>query len=90
MNFVPDGTIMCGFYECKACDMRFLDTKIVPRMICPYCGDDNIDMEIGPDEEMPQVLEDAQLLEVIEGEENVIRMDTLLNTAFNDDTDAWL
>ena len=89
MNFVPDGTIMCGFYSCKSCDMRFLDTRIAPRMICPYCGEEP-DMEIGPDDEMPTNTETAELLEVIEGEENVARMDILLNTAFSDDTDAWL
>lgn len=89
MNFVPDGTQFCGFYECKACDMRFLDLRIAPKMMCPYCGEEP-DMEIGPDDEMPTNTETAELIEVIEGEENVERMDILLNTAFTDDTDAWL
>lgn len=89
MNFVPDGTIMCGFYQCSECDMRFLDVKIAPRMVCPYCGED-FDMEIGPDDQVPDNLESAELVDVIEGEEDVIRMDTLLNCAFGDDTDSWL
>ncbi|MCQ2531419.1 MAG: hypothetical protein MJ093_01775 [Saccharofermentans sp.] len=89
MNFVPDGTIMCGFYECKECDMRYLDTKIVPRMMCPYCGKE-VDMEIGPDDEMPTNMETAVLLDVIEGEEDVARMDVLLNTAFDNSDDSWI
>ena len=89
MNFVPDGTFMCGFYECKECDMRFLDTKIVPKMMCPYCGKE-VDMEIGPDDELPQNMESAVLLDVIEGEEDVQRMDTLLNCAFSSDDDSWI
>ena len=38
--------------------MRFLDVKVVPSMVCPYCGDD-FDMEIGPDETVPDNLEAA-------------------------------
>lgn len=90
MYFVPDGTIMCGFYECKSCDARFLDVKIVPKMICPYCGE-TPDMEIGPDEEMPIIKEDAVLLQVVEGEEEVIKMDTLVSLAITGgDPDDWL
>lgn len=89
MNFVPDGTILCGFYSCKECDMRFLNTRIVPKMQCPYCGED-FDMEIGPDDVVPDNLESAELVEVIEGEDEVIKMDTLLNCAFSSDDDSWL
>ncbi len=89
MNFVPDGTILCGFYYCKECEMKFLDTKIIPKMICPYCGQD-VDMEIGPDETLPDNLESAELVEVIEGEDEVIKMDTLLNCAFSNEDDSWI
>lgn len=89
MYYVPDGTMMCGFYECKGCDSRFLDMKIVPRMICPYCGEAP-DMEIGPDEKMPEVKEEAELLKVIEGEEEVEKMDGLLSLAITGGECDWL
>ena len=91
MYFVPDGTKLCGFYECEndECCMRFLSTKIVPRMMCPYCGEE-VDMEIGPDEEMPQNTETAKLLQVVEGKEEVEMMDRLLSVAFDSDDENWL
>jgi len=89
MYYVPDGTQMCGFYECKKCDNRFLDLKIGPRLVCPYCGE-TPDMEIGPDEEMPTIEESAVLLEMVEGEENVQRYDQLLSVAFVTDDESWL
>jgi rubrerythrin len=52
MYYVPDGTEQCGYYECEECGGRFLDLRIAPRIVCPYCGEEP-DMEIGPDEEMP-------------------------------------
>ena len=89
MFYVPDGTYMCGFYECKNCQERFLDIKIVPRMVCPYCGEVP-DMEIGPDEEMPQIVEDAVLLQMVEGEEEVEKMDMLLSLAITGGDYEWL
>ncbi len=89
MYYVPDGTEMCGFYECKSCNTGFLDTKIVPRMICPYCGE-MPNMEIGPDDEIPVAQEDAILLEVVEGAENVERMDTLLSLAITGGDYEWI
>jgi len=68
MYFVPDGTQICGFYECENCNTRFLSLQIAPRIVCPDCGEE-VDMEIGPDEELPEVVESAKLLKVIEGEE---------------------
>lgn len=88
MYFVPDGTILCGFYECKDCGSRYLDIKIAPRMMCPYCGHE-VDMEIGPDEEMPETVEAAELLEVLEGEE-VERMDSLLSLALTGGDYSWI
>lgn len=89
MFYVPDGTQMCGFYECKECGERFLDLKIAPRIVCPYCGEEP-DMEIGPDEEMPAVREAAELIDVIEGEDNVERMDGMLSLAITGGDYEWL
>ncbi len=88
MYFVPDGTQICGFYECEDCNTRFLSQKVVPFMVCPYCGEE-VDMEIGPDEELPQVPESAKLIKVVEGEE-VEKMDTLLSLAITGGDYEWL
>ena len=79
MYYVPDGTEMCGFYECEEC----------PKLVCPYCGEQP-DMEIGPDEEMPVAKETAKLLEVVEGAENVERMDALLSLAVTGGDYEWI
>lgn len=89
MYYVPDGTAICGFYECEECGERFLSQQIAPRLICPYCGEVP-DMEIGPDDEMPEAKEMAKLLEVIEGEEEVEKMDTLLSLAITGGDYNWL
>lgn len=89
MYYVPDGTTQCGFYECKECWNRFLDERIAPSLICPYCGEE-VDMEIGPDEEMPTVVESAKLINMIRGEEEVAKMDQLLSLAFATDDESWL
>lgn len=77
MYYVPDGTEQCGYYECKECGSRFLDLKIAPTLVCPYCGEE-ADMEIGPDEEMPKVVESAKLIQMVRGVEEVEKMDKLL------------
>lgn len=89
MYYVPDGTEICGFYECKSCETGFLHLRIVPRMVCPYCGEAP-DMEIGPDEEMPVPNEDAVLLEVIEGQEEVEKYDGLLSLAITGGDYTWI
>lgn len=88
MYYVPDGTTLCGFYECEECGTRFLSLKIVPCMVCPYCGEE-VDMEIGPDEELPEPKEMAKLLQVVEGEE-VEKMDTLLSLAVAGGDYSWI
>ena len=88
MYFVLDGTKRCGFYECEDCGSRFLSLQIGPRIICPYCGEAP-DMEVGPDEEMPEIHEAAVLKEVIEGE-NVEKMDTLLSLALTGGDYSWI
>ncbi|MBP9996259.1 MAG: hypothetical protein KBT19_03170 [Lachnospiraceae bacterium] len=89
MYYVPDKTMIAGFYECKKCSERFLSVQIMPKCICPYCGE-TPDMEIGPDDVMPDACEDAVLLEVIEGEDNVERMDGLLSLALTGGDYEWL
>lgn len=88
MYYVPDGTTLCGFYECEECGTRFLSVKIVPSMVCPYCGEE-VDMEIGPDEELPEAKEMAKLLQVVEGED-VEKMDTLLSLAVAGGDYSWI
>lgn len=88
MYYVPDGTRVCGFYECKNCSNRFLDVRVAPAMICPYCGEEP-DMEIGPDEEMPVASETAELLKVIEGDE-VEQYDNLLSLAVTGGDYEWI
>lgn len=88
MFFVPDGTQMCGYYECEECGSRFLSLMIGPRIVCPYCGEAP-DMEIGPDEEMPDAQEMAVLISVVQGEE-VEQMDTLLSLAVTGGDYSWI
>ena len=54
MYYVPDGAERAGYYECDGCGERFLDIRIAPSLVCPYCGEVP-DMEIGPDDEMPKM-----------------------------------
>ena len=89
MFYVPDGTEIAGFYECEKCGERFLDMKIAPRIVCPYCGEAP-DMEIGPDDDIPNACEDAKLLEVIEGSKNVEKMDGMLSLAITGGDYEWL
>ncbi len=88
MYYIPDGTMLCGYYECRECGERFLNLKVVPSMVCPYCGEE-VDMELGPDEEMPEIKEDAKLHKVIEGEE-VEKMDMLLSLARTGGDFNWI
>lgn len=68
--------------------MRFLALQIAPGIVCPYCGED-VDLEIGPDEEMPEIKETAVLLEVVEGED-VEKMDRLLSLAATGGDYDWI
>ncbi len=88
MYYVPDGTQRCGFYECRECGNRFLDVRIAPAIICPYCGEEP-EMEIGPDEEMQEADESAKLIEMVEGE-NVEKYDTLLSLAITGGDYSWI
>lgn len=88
MYFVPDGTKLCGFYECVDCNMRFLDVRVAPTIVCPYCGEE-VDMEVGPDEDMPAAVETAKLLDVIR-DDDVEKMDTLLSLAITGGDFEWI
>ena len=88
MFYVPDGTERCGFYECEECGSRFLDIKIGPAIVCPYCGEEP-NMEIGPDEEMPKIVESAKLIQKLEGED-VEKYDTLLSLALTGGDYSWI
>lgn len=89
MYYVPDGTEQCGYYECSECGTRFLDLRIAPTLVCPYCGE-TPDMEIGPDEEMPQTIESARLIEMVRGAEEVDKMDALLSLAVIGGDFSWI
>lgn len=89
MCYVPDGTEQCGYYECSECGTRFLDLRIAPTLVCPYCGE-TPDMEIGPDEEMPQTIESARLIEMVRGAEEVDKMDALLSLAVTGGDFSWI
>ena len=67
----------------------FLDIRIASQIVCPDCGEE-VDMEIGPDEEMPVVKEEAKLIEMIRGEEEVAKMDALLSLALTGGDYDWI
>ena len=72
----------------EECNMRFLDVRIAPTIVCPYCGEE-VDMEVGPDEEMPVAAETAKLLDVIR-DDDVERMDALLSLAITGGDFDWI
>lgn len=88
MYYVPDGTTLAGFYECTECKTRFLSLMTAPYIVCPYCGEE-VDLEIGPDEEMPEVPETAKLIDIIRGDD-VEKMDTLLSLAITGGDYSWI
>lgn len=56
---------------------------------CPDC-EAEIDYEIGPDESLEDVLDTAELIEKIEGEEEVAKMDALLSLALTGGDYNWV
>ena len=63
--------------------------QVGPTLVCPYCGEQP-NMEIGPDEEMPVATESAKLISVVQGEEEVERMDALLSLAVTGGDYNWM
>ena len=55
---------------------------------CIYCEQD-VDLEIGPDEDMSMLKDTAKLIEVLEGED-VEKMDTLLSLAITGGNYDWI
>ena len=88
MYFVPDGTKRCGLYECSNCYMRFLALETEPKILCPYC-EGEADMELGPDEVLPEEPETATLVKIVQ-EEEVELMDGLLSLAHTGGDYEWL
>lgn len=88
MYYVPDGTKKCGFYECKKCGNRFLSLQTMKKIPCPDCAAE-IDYEIGPGESMEELLDTAELIEVLEGEE-IEKMDGLLSLAVTGGDFSWI
>ena len=84
MYYVPDGTKECGYYECRKCGNRFLSLQTMKHIPCPDCD------EIGPDESLEDVLDTAELLQKIEGEEEVEKMDALLSLAITGGDCNWI
>ena len=78
MFYVPDGTHRCGLYTCEKCGSRFLDIKVGPSLVCPYCG------------EMPVISEDAKLVKMLEGEEEIEKYDQLLSLALTGGDYNWI
>ena len=89
MFYLPDGTTQCGFYECKKCGNRFLSLQTMKKIPCPDCERD-IDYEIGPDESLDDLLDTAELLQIVEGEEEVAKMDGLLSLAITGGDEEWI
>ena len=84
MYYVPDGTKICGYYECKKCGTRFLSLQTMERR------HQLANLFRVPDECMEDVMDTACLQEVIEGEEDVEKMDTLLSLAITGGDFGWI
>ena len=63
--------------------------QTMKRIPCPDC-EAEIDYEIGPDESLEDVLDTAELIQKIEGEEEVEKMDTLLSLALTGGDYRWI
>lgn len=89
MFYVPDGTEKCGYYECMECGYRFLSLSTEDRIECPDC-EGNFDYEIGPDDTIEESQNKAKLIKIIEGVEEVEKMDTLLSLAITGGDYEWI
>jgi hypothetical protein len=57
-------------------------------MECPYC-EKEVDMEIGPDDDMSDAQETAKLIKILEGED-VEKYDKLLSLALTGGDYEWI
>ena len=69
--------------------MNAKNAGTMEKIPCPDC-EAEIDYEIGPDESMEDILDTAQLLQKIEGEEEVEKMDALLSLAITGGDCNWI
>ena len=74
-------------YQMAQKSVDFMNVKNVET--CPDC-EAEIDYEIGPDESLEDVLDTAELIEKIEGEEEVAKMDALLSLALTGGDYNWV
>lgn len=88
MYYVPDGTKKCGYYACSCCGEKFLSLQTMETINCPYCEAD-MELEIGPDEEVCAMQDTAKLIQVLEGED-VEKMDMLLSLAITGGNYDWI
>lgn len=88
MYYVPEGTTKCGYYCCESCGEKFLSLQTMNIIDCIYC-EQEMDLEIGPDEDMSSLKDTAKLIEVLEGED-VEKMDTLLSLAITGGNYDWI
>ena len=63
--------------------------QTMKKIPCPEC-EAEIDYEIGPDESLEDVVDTAELIEKIEGEEEVAKMDALLSLALTGGDYNWI
>ncbi len=88
MYYIPDGTNKCGYYQCACCGEKFLSLQTINAIDCIYCEED-IDYEVGPDEDISAMKYSAKLISVLEGED-VEKMDTLLSLAITGGNYEWI
>lgn len=67
----------------------FLSLQTMEKIPCPDC-EAEVDYEIGPGESLEDVLDTAVLLQKIEGEEEVEKMDALLSLAITGGDFDWI
>lgn len=90
MYYVPDGTKECGYYEWQEMRKPFPVITNDEAYSMPRDCEQEIDYEIGPDESLEDVLDTAELLQKIEGEEEVEKMDALLSLAITGGDCNWI
>lgn len=82
-------TEMCGIMNVKNVK-PVLAYQTGPQLCMTVLWGRGLDMEVGPDEEMPVAAESAKLIQVVKGAEEVERMDTLLSLAVTGGDYAWI
>mgnify|MGYP007045829510 CR=1 FL=1 len=73
----------------KKCGNRFLSLQMMEKIPCPDC-EAEIDYEIGPDENMEDILDTAQLLQKNRGWRRSRKMDALLSLAITGGDCNWI